>query len=65
MSWIWKPQEKAFVHNSSMIPKYYCNKCEHIHNFTSKKGKEHIEYGEYPNFPFLPGNIIINIPKRS
>lgn len=59
----WNPKKNAFTPVSGK-PKYYCNKCKGYHIFGSKKSKEHVEYGEYPNFPFLPGNIIINIPKR-
>ena len=60
---VWNPKTESYVYNSGQY-KYYCNKCKHIHYFDSKKGKEHIEYGQYPKFPFLPGNLIINIPKN-
>jgi len=60
---VWKPEKKVFQFNSGR-PKYYCNKCKQIHCFESKIGKKHREFGEYPNFPFLPGKIIINIPKN-
>ncbi|KKN53340.1 hypothetical protein LCGC14_0603100 [marine sediment metagenome] len=63
MTFVWNPERKSFRANSGR-PKYYCNKCKHIHYFESKKGKEHEEFGEYPNFPFMPGKIIYSKPKN-
>lgn len=60
-----KANDTIFKIANSGRPKYYCNKCKHAHYFSSKKGKEHLEFGQYPNFPFLPGNIIINLPRNS
>jgi len=64
MVFVWKPEEEVFIFCGSEHPRYYCNKCKHVHYFDSKKGKEHVKFGEYPNFPFLPGKVIINIPRK-
>jgi len=59
--WLYKPEKNCYQF-CGLPNRYYCLKCEHVHYMRSKKGQEHMEYGKFPNFPFI-GNVIIDNTK--
>lgn len=54
---VYDPKRKSF-RACGLPQRYYCQKCKHIHYFDSKIGKQHVEFGKFPDFPFMAGTII-------